>query len=338
MLEIKRRESVLIPLSLVLLLLIIAILSLRFGSADMSTSEFFSALLSRDGTASVIIYSVRLPRLLAGLVSGVGLALSGVLLQAVTDNPLASPNVIGVNAGAGFGVVLSLAVFPSALGIASYILLPVFAFLFALLTTLAVLIISNAAGGTRSSVVLSGVAVTALLNAFISAVNLADTDILASYNAFSVGGFSGVTYLDLLIPSVIILICLLVSMLLSSGIELLCLGRAVASSLGVRVAPVRIISIILAAASAAAAVSFAGLLGFVGLIVPHIARFLVGHRMRRLIPASVLLGASLTVLADHIGRLIISPSELPVGIMMALVGAPFFIVLLFRKRGDGGAA
>ena len=339
MLEIKRRESVLIPLSLVLLLFIISILSLRFGSADMSTSEFFSALLSRDGgTTSVIIYSVRLPRLLAGIVSGVGLALSGVLLQAVTDNPLASPNVIGVNAGAGFGVVLSLAVFPSALGIASYIFLPVFAFAFALLTTLAVLLISNAAGGTRSSVVLAGVAVTALLNAFISAVNLADTDILASYNAFSVGGFSGVTYLDLLIPSVIIIICLSVSMLLSSGIELLCLGRAVASSLGVRVGLIRMISIILAAASAAAAVSFAGLLGFVGLIVPHIARFLVGHRMRRLIPASALLGASVTVLADHIGRLIISPSELPVGIMMALVGAPFFIALLFGKRGDVGAA
>ena len=339
MLDKNREGRVIVPLSLVLLLLLISIFSLRFGSAEMSTSEFFSALISRGGgTASVIIYSIRLPRLLAGIVAGVGLALSGVLLQTVTDNPLASPNVIGVNAGAGFGVVLSLAVFPSALGIASYIFLPLFAFVFALLTTLLVLVISNAAGGARSSVVLAGVAVTALLNAFISAVNLADTDVLASYNAFSVGGFSGVVYLDILIPSVIILICLCVSMLLSSEIELLCLGKEVASSLGVRVGFVRMAAIILAAASAAASVSFAGLLGFVGLIVPHIARFLVGHRIKRLVPVSALLGASVTVLADHIGRLILSPSELPVGIMMAFVGAPFFILLLFGKRGGRDAA
>ncbi len=339
MLNKNREVSVMVTLALVLLLLLISILSLRFGSAEMSTFEFFSALLSRDGgTASVIIYSIRLPRLLAGIVSGIGLALSGVLLQSVTNNPLASPNVIGVNAGAGFGVVLSLVILPSAFGVASYILLPVFAFVFALLTTFLVLVISNAAGGTRSSVVLAGVAVTALLNAFISAVNLADTDVLASYNAFSVGGFSSVSYLDILIPSVIILICLCVSMLLSSEIELLCLGKEVASSLGVRVARVRIAAIILAAASAAASVSFAGLLGFVGLIVPHIARAAVGSRMSRLLPSSALLGASVTVLADHVGRLIISPSEIPVGIMLAFVGAPFFIALLFGKRGGSGAA
>ena len=301
----------------------------------MSASEFFSALFRKDGgAASVIIYSIRLPRLLAGIVSGVGLALSGVLLQAVTGNPLASPNVIGVNAGAGFGVVLSLAIIPSAVGMLSYLLLPAFAFVFALLTTLLVLVISNAAGGTRSSVVLSGVAITALLNAFISAVNLADTDVLASYNAFSIGGFSGVVYLDLLIPSIIVALCLVAAFILSYGIELLCLGRSVATTLGVRVDLVRTLAIILAAASAAASVSFAGLLGFVGLIVPHISRALVGHRMKLLLPTSALVGASVTVLADHVGRLIISPSELPVGIMMAIVGAPFFIFLLWRKRGE----
>ena len=241
---------------------------------------------------------------------------------------------MGAAAGAGFGVVISLAVIPMTVGLASYILLPVFAFIFALLTTFAVLLISSAAGGTRSSVVLSGVAVTALLNAFISAVNLADTDVLASYNAFSVGGFSGVVYLDLLAPGIIVAICLAIALILSPKIELLCLGKSVATTLGVRVDLVRTVAIVLAAASAAASVSFAGLLGFVGLIVPHISRALVGHRMRLLIPTAALVGAAVTVLADHIGRLIISPSELPVGIMMAFVGAPFFIFLLWRKRGD----
>ena len=163
---------------------------------------------------------------------------------------------------------------------------------------------------------------------------LADTDVLASYNAFSVGGFSGVVYLDLLAPGIIVAICLAIALILSPKIELLCLGKSVATTLGVRVDLVRTVAIVLAAASAAASVSFAGLLGFVGLIVPHISRALVGHRMRLLIPTAALVGAAVTVLADHIGRLIISPSELPVGIMMAFVGAPFFIFLLWRKRGD----
>ena len=327
------RGMLVIPL-LCLTALLVSFLSLRFGSAKMSTAEFFSALFSgEESTEAVIIYSVRLPRLLAGLLAGVGLSVSGVLLQSVTLNSLASPNVVGVNAGAGFGVVLSLLVIPSA-GTLSYILVPSFAFVFALITAALVLLISRAAGGTGTAVVLAGVAVTALLNAFISAVNLTDTDLLSSYNAFSIGGFSGVVYTDLILPLAVILICITVSMLLSRRIELLCLGGSVASSLGVRVYLVRTVSIICASASAAAVVSFAGLLGFVGLIVPHISRLLVGCRLSRLIPASALVGASVTVLADHIGRVILSPSELPVGIMMAIVGAPFFLFLLFKKRGE----
>lgn len=335
MLDKKRsRERIVIPV-LVVFLLIISLLSLRFGSAKMSAKEFFSALFDKSsGSASVIIYSVRLPRLLAGLVAGCGLALSGVLLQTVTDNSLASPNVVGVNAGAGFGVVIALAVLPASIGALSYLLLPLIAFVSALITTFIVLIISRAAGGSRSSIVLAGVAVTALLNAFISAANLADSDILSSYNAFSVGGFNGVAYIDMILPAGIVAACFVISLILSGKTELLALGPTVASSLGVKVSVVRTVSIICAAASAAAVVSFAGLLGFVGLIVPHIARFLVGSRPSRMLPASMLVGASVCVLADYIGRIVIAPSELPVGITMAFVGAPFFVFLLFRKRGE----
>ena len=309
------------------------VLSLFFGSVKMTVSEFFGALFfTSDETNSIILYSIRLPRILSAVVAGVGLSLSGVILQGVTDNSLASPNVIGVNSGAGFGTVLCLAILPVGSSMLRFSLLPLFAFLFAVLTTLAVLAIASGAGGTGTSILLSGVALTALLNAFISAVTLVDTDILSSYNSFSVGGFYGVTYAELAVPSVIIAFCLITALFLSRKIDLFCLGADAASLLGVNVKRLSLICIILASLSAAAVVSFAGLLGFVGLVVPHLARALFGYRARRLIPAASIIGATVTTLADLVGRVVISPSEIPVGIMMAIVGAPFFIFLLVRRK------
>lgn len=317
-------------------LVLVSVCALRFGSVHMSTKRFWEALFLSTGaeTDSLILYSVRLPRILAGVLAGIGLSVSGVLLQAVTDNALASPNVIGVNAGAGFGVILTLAVLPGAAGMLRLSLLPLFAFGGALLATFTVLLLSRCAGGGRSATVLSGVAVSALLNALISGMTLLNTDLLSSYNAFSIGGFRGVQYGELILPAVMIFLCLAASLLLSSGVDLLCLGHSTAALMGVRVGFLRTVCILCASASAAAAVSFAGLLGFVGLIVPHMARRLVGHRTRYLLIVSALLGGSVTVLADLGGRVLLAPTEIPVGITMALVGAPFFLFLLFQKKGE----
>ncbi|MBQ9785007.1 MAG: iron ABC transporter permease [Clostridia bacterium] len=305
--------------------------ALRFGSVGMSHAAFFAALFgdADERTNTLILYAVRMPRVLSGVLAGMALAASGVLLQSVTDNALASPNVIGVNAGAGVGVVLALAFFPVAVG-----LLPLFAIVGALITTLAVLLIARRAGGGRTAVVLSGVAVTALLNAFISAATLVDSDLLSTYNSFSVGGFAGARYSELILPAIIVAIALAAAFVLGGRIDLLSLGGGMAQSMGVRVRPLRFLCILCAAALAAAAVSFAGLLGFVGLIVPHAARALVGNRVRHLLAASVLLGGTVTVSADLLGRVLLAPAEIPVGIMMALVGAPFFLGLLFWKRGS----
>ena len=329
-----RRPTGLITLCLISVF--ISLFALRFGSADMTWGEFFRAIfrVGADGANSVIIYAVRLPRILAGILSGVGLSLAGVILQSVTDNSLASPNVIGVNAGAGFGVIICLAFLHGVDGIIKMSLIPLCAFIGAFLSCVTVVFISSKAGGSRSAIVLSGVAVTALLNAFISMVTLADTDILTAYNSFSVGGFSGVTYGEMIIPALVIFISLTVTVMLSKNMELLCLGSDAAALLGVNVRMLRTLMIVCATASAASVVSFAGLLGFVGLIVPHIARGLVGNRMSHLIFTSVIIGSSVTVLADLIGRVAIAPSEIPVGIMMSIVGAPFFIFLLFKRKGE----
>ena len=308
-------------------LMVVLYCGVRCGSANLSTAHFLAALRFAPGaeTESLILWAVRLPRVCAGIVAGAGLALSGVLLQAVTDNDLAAPNIIGVNAGAGLAVVLCLTFVPTA-----SLLLPGAAFVGACLTTL--LITALAGNNSRSSVILAGVAVTAILNAVISSFTYVDTDLLAAYNAFSVGGLRGVGFGQLWLPAVMILLCAGAGLLAAGQIDLLCLGDSGAAVLGVPVGRIRLLCILCASASAAAAVSFSGLLGFVGLIVPHIARRLVGTRTSVLIPASMLLGAAVTVAADLAGRVLAAPSEIPVGIMMDFIGGPFFLYLLIRRR------
>lgn len=315
---------------LLILLLLTAAAGIRFGSAELSGHDFLWALIRADGyeTESVILWSVRFPRVLAGIAAGIGLSLSGVLLQCVMDNPLAAPNIIGVNAGAGFAVVLTLA-----FGSVSYLILPFSAFAGAFLAALLIVSVAAGAGESHGSVILAGVAVTALLNAVISGITLMDADILTVYNAFSVGGFRGVKTEQLVLPSCIIAACLAVSLILSRKLDLLCLGDSGASLLGVNVKRVRLAAILCASASAAAVVSYAGLLGFVGLIVPHMARKLTGHHTGYTIAVSAMLGGILTVSADLAGRILAAPSEIPVGIMMSFLGAPFFLWLLRRRKG-----
>ncbi len=322
-----------------------ALLSLRFGSVWMPDEDFWSALIGKGTeTDRVILYSMRLPRALGSLLAGAALAGSGVLLQSVTGQALASPNIIGINAGAGVGVVLGMSVlepilvtlgvpFASFSGNFFTVLVPFCAFLGALSAALLVSFVTVRAGGGRSATVLSGVAVTALLNAVISTMTLLDPDLLVSYNSFSVGGFAGLSYRALPVPVLLILFSVAAVLLLGRRIDLLSLGSSMAGVMGVNVKALRLLCLMAASLMAASAVSFAGLLGFVGLVVPHMARKLVGNRTRPLFLASLFLGAAVTTLADLLGRICVSPGEIPVGITMALVGAPFFLYLLLRERG-----
>ena len=329
----KKRKAYTIPYPLTLSLLLLAfllatLLSILFGGASLTPAEVAKGLFGmQDSTLTAIVRGVRLPRVLAGILAGIGLSVSGLLLQSVTDNALASPNVIGVNAGAGLSVILILACFPSLLPI-----VPIAAFLGAFLATLLILALAGRLGGSGVTVILSGIALTAVLNAAISFITLLDTDVVSAYNYFSIGGLSGV-YLDRLpLPAILILLSFAGAMLLSRDLEVLRLGDEAAQALGVRVRPLRMLALICASASAAAAVSFAGLLGFVGLIVPHTARALVGANIRRALPATALLGGTLVLLSDLAGKTLLSPTEIPVGILMALIGAPFFLFLLIRRR------
>ena len=313
-----------------LLTLAAALLGLRYGSAQLSLRQVAEGLLRLDpnSTNTQIVWIVRLPHVAACLLAGMGLATSGVLLQTATNNPLAGPNIIGVNAGAGFAMVLGLCFAPMA-----YALQPVMAFIGAFTCTLLIVLLANRAGSSKVTIVLAGVAVSTLLSAGISLIKLLKPDIAVAYSYFSAGGVSGVQFSQLAVPAGIIFAAFLCAMVLSSRLNLLCLGDALAQSLGVNARTVRILALLLSSAAAAAAVSFAGLLGFVGLMVPHMARYLTGSGSTgKLLSVSALLGGMLVTLADLLGRVLFAPSEIPAGIVTALIGAPFFFALLLQRR------
>lgn len=311
------------------LLLVLAVVSaLGSGSSGVSFSKFFSG----DVTARVILLDLRLPRVLGTVLAGVAFSISGVLIQCATANGLASPNVVGINAGAGFAVLSFLSFFP-----ASFPLLPFAAFAGALSAVLVVIAVSSVARSFdgKTTLVLSGVAVGALFNAGISAVSALDPDVLSTYSAFSIGGFSGLFMDALAIPSVLIAVSVLLSFFLAPRLNYLILGDEMASSMGIRVRRLRIVALLLGSFLAASAVSFAGLLGFVGLVVPHAAGYVVGNDMRCKMPFAALFGALLVTLADLLGRMVARPSELPAGIFMAVLGVPFFLYLLLKRRVYG---
>lgn len=320
-------------LSLVLAASVLFLLSLIFGSTDMSIVGAIKAMLDgnfADADYRILFY-IRLPRVIAALFAGCALAVSGVLIQAVLQNPMAAPNIIGVNSGAGLAVSLTIAVFPNVLP-----LLPVFAFFGALAACLLIYVIALKSSASKLTITLVGIAVGSVLNAGINTVKVAFPDSVYDTDVFMIGGFSGVTYDKILPACAVISVAVIAAFLMARNADVLGLGGNTAKSLGMNVPLVRFVLLVIASALAGAAVSFSGLLGFVGLLVPHIMRRFAGNRYIILIPASALCGGGLVLLCDLLSRVIFAPYELPVGIILSLVGGVFFICLvLFGKRGTG---
>lgn len=325
-----KRNKILFAFMFALIALIfISFFSIISGSVDLGLSGVIDGILGKTETEKIIIWELRIPRVFGAMLAGSALAAAGLILQCVTNNPLCAPNIVGINAGAGFSVILTLCFAPTL-----WFLLPISAFFGALLATLLILTITYSGKRDRSdaTLVLSGVAVSSLLNAGISFFSIKYPDILSSYTAFSVGGFAGTQIKNIQIPFIIITISMIAAQLLAPQISLLCLGDEIASSLGVNVKKLRIVCIVIASLMCASAVSYAGLLGFVGLIVPHISRKSIGNDIRITLPFSALCGATLVTASDLAGRTLFSPSELPAGIIMAFIGAPFFLYLLISRR------
>ena len=312
-------------------LLAAALLSgLLLGATQVTVREIAEALFggARESAAARIVWYVRLPRVLGSIACGAALAVAGAVIQGVLANRLASPSIIGVNAGAGLAVTLC-----AAFGVLGGWRLSLFAFLGAFLSVMLVSLGAKKWGASRGKVILMGVALNSLFGAVSDTVVTFFPTVGLLRNDFRVGDFSSVTYQKLLPAGIVILISLLVLLTLSNELDVLTLGEESARGLGLDTNLWRVIFLGLAALMAGAAVSVCGLLSFVGLLVPHAVRRLSTTAARHLIPLCALFGAGFVSLCDTLSRVIFAPYELPVGIIMAFLGAPFFLFILIKGKG-----
>ena len=314
-------------------LLAAILLGLVFGASGVGVGDVWALATGQDMAAKArsILVSIRIPRVLAGVLAGAAFSVSGALIQEVLDNPLASPNIIGANSGAGLAVLTVSAL--ETVGIALPLPLPAAAFLGALVASGLILLVSSRTGVSRLTVVLAGVAVNAVFSAGMNAVLIIAPNAYIGSSTYLVGGLSGIVMSDLGLPAVLICAGIVLASLLAPRLNVLSLGSQAAHAVGVPVALLRAAGLTIASLLAGASVSFSGLIGFIGLMVPHVARRFVGHDLRRVIPVSALWGAAFTLLADLLARTLFAPYELPVGILMSAIGGPFFIFLLMKGKG-----
>lgn len=317
--------------SVLLLFLVLALLgsflSLTKGSSVISLEQIIQILLAPgNDPQSQIIWNIRMPRTIVGALVGVNLALSGAILQAIMRNPLADPHIIGISSGAGLAGVVIMILFPAL----EYLITPV-AFVGAMLAAVCIYILAWKNGIKPVRIILAGVAVSAFLSAGISGLMIFYSDRVHGALMWMVGGLAARSWphVHIILPYAII--GLLLAFASAAYLNILQLGDEMARGLGVNVEITRIAMTAIAALLAASAVSVVGLLGFVGLVVPHAARLLIGSDYRLLLPASALLGIAIVTLSDTFARVIFAPIELPVGIIMAFLGAPFFLFLLRRE-------
>ena len=327
------RHKAVVVLAMLLAMVLSAVLSICLGAVGLTPGQLVGALLQGQDNSLTgrIVWFVRLPRTLASLLTGAALAVSGVVIQTVLHNPLAAPNIIGVNAGAGFAVALAAVCFPGKMG-----QLPWLSFLGAMGAVALVLVISQLTGASKITLVLGGVMISSLFNAAIDALLTFQPDALTGYADFRVGSFRDITMARVEQAALPILAGLLASVLAASPLEILSLGDETAASLGLPVRPVRTVLLLLAAVLAGAAVNLAGIIGFVGLIVPHFVRRLVGEKLLPLLLASTFGGAAFVALCDTAARTLFAPYELPVGVVLSFLGVPAFLWQLLRSRRHRG--
>lgn len=319
------------------------LLSLGNGAAPLSAADTVVGLwqyLSGDGSsqAAIIVGQIRLPRTLLAAIVGAILACSGAAMQGLFRNPLADPSLIGVTAGASLGASLMIVLSGSVVfGYAGLTLVSIGAFIGGLLAVMVVYSLANSPNGTSvATMLLAGIAITALAGGLGNLLEfLADNEMLRQISLWRMGGLDGADYPRLVIAAVVGGVLMLALPQFATALNALLLGESEARHLGINVSRVKIGLIVCVAVGVGSAVALAGTIAFVGLIVPHIVRMLTGPDHRRLLPASALAGSFLLVLADTVARLVLAPTELPVGVVTALIGVPFFISLLRRRHHYG---
>lgn len=316
----------------VLLFISVFILSIVLGAADTSLRDAWSAITFGSASEAVtMIREIRLPREVAAVVVGSALAVSGAMMQGMTRNPLADPGLLGITAGGNFALAVTLAFLPSA----NYFTVMLACFAGTALGTLLVFGIGMVArnGLTPVKLVLAGSAISAMLYALAEGISLYFR-ISKNVSMWTSGGLIGTTWSQLQLVVPFILLGLLISLILSRQLTILSLNEEVAASLGQNTKYIKIVLLLLIIILAGASVALVGSMAFIGLMIPHIVRFIVGTDYRFVLPMSAICGATFMLLADTVGRTIYAPYETPVAAIVAMLGLPFFL-LIVHKGGKG---
>ncbi|MFV0415543.1 MAG: FecCD family ABC transporter permease [Chthoniobacterales bacterium] len=342
----KRQSPGWVILLLTVGLLLTCLASLIYGAADFRLAEIFAVFKSRLGFSEAalssgseaVIWHLRFPRTLFAALVGATLAVSGAMMQGLFRNPLADPSLIGISSGAALGAVVTLvlggAFLPGIAWLSDQRFLPVTAFIGALAVTYFVYRISLVFGYSAvATLLLAGVAVNSIASALIGlSMYLASDEQMRSLTFWTLGSLGLADWEILAISAPVCLLLLIIAPFFAGPLNALSLGEAEAMHLGFNIEKVKRWIIFLAAAGVGICVAFTGIIGFVGLVVPHLIRLWIGPEHRKLLIASALLGALLLTLADTCARTIVAPAELPIGILTAAFGGPFFLVMLLRQR------
>lgn len=341
------RRKYIVVLSLVLLLLLSVYVSLSLGSSSIGQRDIFKALFfNSTRSAETIVWSVRMPRIVVGIAVGAALALSGVVMQNVLSNPMASASTLGVSQGASFGAAFAICFLnagvqvnsggaSSSIAITNPYIVTICAFIGGMLTTIVILMLSRMRGATPSSMILSGVAISSMFTGALTLIQYFADDVMVStivYWTFGSLGRAGWNEIFLIIAlTFIAFVFFIFNRWNYNALEG---GRNSAKSLGVNVDALQFLSLLLCALISSVSVAFVGCISFVGLIAPHVMRRFVGSDHRFLIPTSALAGSVLLLLSDTLSRTIISPIVLPIGALTSFLGAPLFLYLVIRRRGQ----
>ena len=327
----SKKLPLLIFLSIILLISVIV--SVLVGNIHISFAELTGIFSPGNEVAKKIIFDIRLPRVLNAVLAGSALSCSGIILQSLLRNNLAEPGLLGISAGAGLGAIL-IFLFP--LSFSFYLITPV-AFVFAVLTTVLIFFIAKGLNGKYSNfissnkIILAGIAINAMLASLNGFLLIISGDALNSIVFWLNGSLSGRGWSEFNMTAGFIIAGLIFSILIAKELNVLNLGDELAVSLGLNIKRMQKVSIALASLLAGCAVAIAGIISFVGLVIPNISKLIIGNDYRYTVPCTIILGALFLVISDMLARIVIAPSELPVGVVTSFLGAPVFIWLIFKR-------
>lgn len=322
--------KVLVLAALAILCVVSTVICVAVGSVEYTVAQVIQAFLSEEAEARLIIWNVRLPRILCGGIVGICLSLAGCILQGVMRNHMASPSTIGVTSGASFVGYMMIVVFPQ-----YQHMLPIGAIAGSFATTMVIYTLAYDRGVSPVKMILSGMAVSAVFGAFNDMIKIFFSERLADATGFLVGSLNGVSWEDFALVLPYAAVGVLICFFLPAKMNILMLGDEMANTLGLRTERFRLLLICVSSLLAGTSIAVAGMISFVGLIVPHIARLIIGSDYKYLFPASVLMGYSFVVVCDTVGRVVLPVGNLSVSVVLSFIGAPFFLYLLRKKDKNG---